>query len=181
MLLSHPGMRKEIKSAAEAIRQNLVLSRNIVFICTHNSRRSQFAAFWAQYWADQLGVNFAFFSAGTEKTTVYPAVIDALQMLGVPVEKTEEKYTAQTSTRRIFLFSKTLGDDSLPELFHAITTCSEADENCPFIPQAISRSHLPYEDPKWSDGQMNEAEIYIQKSLEIKNDMLDLISLLNSK
>jgi protein-tyrosine-phosphatase len=181
MLLSHSGMRKEIKSAADAIRQNIGASRNIVFICTHNSRRSQFAAFWAQYWADMQGLNFAFFSAGTEKTTVYPAVIDALKKTGIPVEKSEEKHTAQTTTRCISLFSKTLGDDSIPKSFHAITTCSEADENCPFIPQAVTRFHLPYEDPKWSDGQRNEGDVYAQKCLEIKNDMAHFISLLNSK
>jgi arsenate reductase len=174
-------MRKELQTIVETIRESRSACKNVVFICTHNSRRSQLAAFWAQYWADMQGLNFAFFSAGTEKTTVYPTVIDALKKMGIPVEKSEEKYTAHTSTRCISLFSKTIGDSSLPELFHAITTCSEADENCPFIPQAITRFHLPYEDPKWSDGQRNEGEVYAQKSHEIKNDMADFISLLNSK
>lgn len=173
-------MRKELHKIVEAIRESHSTCKNVVFICTHNSRRSQFAAFWAQYWADQLDLNFTFFSAGTEKTVVYPAVLEALEKTGVTVEKTEENSIAQTSTQHIPLFSKTIEDATLPELFHAVTTCSEADENCPFIPQAISRSHLPYEDPKWSDGHSEEADVYIQKSREIKNDMKNLLIELKS-
>jgi len=48
-----------------------------------------------------------------------------------------------------------------------ITTCDSADENCPFIPEAIHRFHLPYTDPKHSDNTPNQSETYLKTNKEI--------------
>ena len=52
-----------------------------------------------------------------------------------------------------------------------ITTCNNADENCPFIPEAIQRFHLPYTDPKHSDGSPEQEETYLKTSREIAAEM----------
>lgn len=168
-------MRIEIENAAQAIGSSSDACKNIVFICTHNSRRSQLAAFWAQYWADELGMDYSFFSAGTEKTSVYPTILDALEHMNISIDRVGDSFVAYTSKRKVPLFSKTLEDPTLPKQYHAITTCSDADENCPFLPEAVTRSHIPYEDPKWSDGHNEELEVYSQNSEIIRNEMRELL------
>ena len=60
---------------------------DLVFICTHNSRRSQLAQIWAQRIADDLGLNFVrCHSAGTERTAFHPNAIAALVNRGFVVE-----------------------------------------------------------------------------------------------
>jgi len=168
-------MRAEIANAAQVIRSSTEACKNIVFICTHNSRRSQLAAFWAQFWVDELGMDYSFFSAGTEKTSVYPTIIEALAQMNILIDRIGNNYVASTSKQKVQLFSKTLEDPSLPAQFHAINTCSDANENCPFLPEAVTRSHVPYEDPKWSDGRNEELEVYSQKSEVIRNEMKELL------
>ena len=48
-----------------------------------------------------------------------------------------------------------------------LTTCNNADKNCPFIPEAIHRFHLPYVDPKHSDKTSIQDETYLKTSAVI--------------
>ena len=50
-------------------------------------------------------------------------------------------------------------------------TCSEADENCPFVPGASKRISLYYEDPKISDGSGEESKVYGERSFQIAQEM----------
>ena len=50
-------------------------------------------------------------------------------------------------------------------------TCSQAAENCPFVPGAEIRIAIPFEDPKVNDGSAQELEHYQQKSKEIATEM----------
>lgn len=168
-------MRAEIPSIAQNLKSNPGI-QNLVFVCTHNSRRSHFAAVWAQFWAFRLQLDIKCFSAGTEKTRVFPAVVQSLQNSGLDIVHGGEEYIWNFGSNSIPLFSKTLTHSSLPEKYHVITTCADAEENCPFIPEAISRSHLPYTDPKWSDGTLSEKDSYQKKCMEINSDMRDLMS-----
>ena len=51
-------------------------------------------------------------------------------------------------------------------------TCSDADANCPFIPHAMKRFKLFYEDPKVSDGTAQQTAIYAERCLQIATEML---------
>ncbi|MDE0980305.1 MAG: hypothetical protein OSA78_09945, partial [Flavobacteriales bacterium] len=65
---------------------------HIVFICTHNSRRSQLAQVWAQCIADDLDLNFVrCHSAGTEQTSFHPNAIQALEDRGFVVKQLDGK------------------------------------------------------------------------------------------
>jgi arsenate reductase len=60
------------------------------------------------------------------------------------------------------MFSKTYDDSSSPHTdFAAVMTCSHADENCPFIASASHRYHLPFVDPKSSDGSSHQEAAYL--------------------
>ena len=51
-------------------------------------------------------------------------------------------------------------------------TCSQADEACPFVPGAVLRLSLPYDDPKEADGTAQEASRYDERSKHIATEML---------
>ena len=153
---------------------------DLVFICTHNSRRSQLAQIWAQRIADDLGLNFVrCHSAGTERTAFHPNAIAALVNRGFVVESRRmgmheiHEVSGPNGGGSIPCFSKTLEDSSLPQKgFIAITTCDDADRACPVISGSLCRLALPYSDPKVSDDTPNALETYARRSDEIAIEML---------
>ena len=68
-------------------------------------------------------------------------------------------------------FSKLYNDTENKHPFIAITTCSSADENCPYIAEAIHRLHVPYVDPKVSDNTPQMESKYLATSKEIAAEM----------
>ena len=57
----------------------------VVFICTHNSRRSQMSQVWAQTAAAYYGVRVEAFSGGTEATAFNPRAVAALKRAGFEI------------------------------------------------------------------------------------------------
>jgi|TARA_R100000479_G_scaffold33554_1_gene13779 arsenate reductase len=151
----------------------------IVFICTHNSRRSHLAQIWMQALAYYHGVNlFYSYSAGTEKTAVYPSVIDTLKSSGFLTEQLSKddnpvyavKFDDNESA--VIVFSKELASNFNPKSeFAAIMTCSQADEGCPFIAGAEKRIPITYEDPKAFDNTDEEEAKYKERSLQIATEL----------
>jgi arsenate reductase (thioredoxin) len=150
---------------------------NLTFICTHNSRRSQFGQVWAKIAAAYYGFDLGkiqTYSGGTEATACNPRTVSALQRVGVKIEKVNEisapatvannpRYEAYFAekTQPFFLFSKKYDDEQNPQKdFCAILVCSQADEACPMVFGADKRIYHGYEDPKQSDGTAEENKIY---------------------
>ena len=75
----------------DALAAEIAAGRNeVVFICTHNSRRSHFAQLWAQAAAFHCGLNdVRTFSGGTEVTAFNPRAIASLERMGWQVATTE--------------------------------------------------------------------------------------------
>jgi hypothetical protein len=183
-LRNTPERRGVLDAFSLAIREVRSSSKyssvHVVFICTHNSRRSQLAQVWAQCIADDLNLGFLIcHSAGTERSTFHPHAIEALVNRGFVFEK---ERNAAIEGHRVFwkrsglpmlCFSKTLEDLSLPkEGFIAVTTCDDADRECPFIQGATHRISLPFVDPKVGDDGANAAKLYAERSDEIANQLL---------
>ena len=147
------------------------------FICTHNSRRSVLAQVWAQTAAHFFGVmEISCYSGGTEATAVYPMIIQTLREAGVEMDQETEGsnplYKANLNGVEMELFSKVYSHPSNPQKeIIAIMTCSHADENCPFIPGAVERFALTYDDPKISDGTPEQTQVYFDRSMQIANEM----------
>ncbi len=162
------------KSANQAI--------NLNFICTHNSRRSQFSQVWAQVAADYYSVEINSFSGGVEVTACNERAIKSLERFGFKVETSGSDNPIvsvdwDSSNKGLQLFSKLFDDDSNPsENFAAIMTCSHADENCPFIPGAEIRIPIRYNDPKHFDDSPLEAAMYDCRSFEIASEMMYIFS-----
>jgi arsenate reductase len=144
------------------------------FICTHNSRRSQFSQIWAQTAAAFFAIDVECFSGGVELTAFNERAVASILRCGFKVEKEGEinpKYSVyyETKSKPIVAFSK-LFDDT-PSPFAAVMTCAHADENCPFIPAAECRIPVRYDDPKAFDDTALEAEKYDERSIQIASEM----------
>ncbi len=164
---------------------------HLVFICTHNSRRSQFAQVWAEVAAHKYDLDrVRSWSAGTEATAVAGPVIAALEAQGFRMDgagdydaegnaiQTEYLVNYDDEVSPVHLYSKTIEEPDNPAGdFAAIMVCSDADENCPFVPGAAIRFSLPYEDPKVSEGTADEAKTYQARSHAIAREMLYMMEL----
>ena len=112
--------------------------KRALFLCTHNSARSQMAEGLLRALA---GDRFEAMSAGTEATHVRPLAVRAMEEIGVDISEQE---------------SKTL-ERYLKESFdYVITVCDDANEACPFFPGASERLHWSFEDPSRAEGSKEE-------------------------
>lgn len=148
---------------------------NLVYICTHNSRRSHFGQVWAHVAADYYQVkNVNTFSGGTEATAFHTNAIQALRRVGFIIKQVT---TGNNPVYHVFhdeeakpgiCFSKTYDDPHNPhDHFAAIMTCSDAEENCPFIPGVELRIGTTYDDPKLFDGTPLQDEKYDEQCKQI--------------
>jgi arsenate reductase (thioredoxin) len=61
----------------------------LIFICTHNSRRSHISQIWAQVAAAYYGIsNVVSYSGGTEATAFNPRAVQAMEKVGFKIVKT---------------------------------------------------------------------------------------------
>lgn len=115
--------------------------KNIMFLCTGNSCRSQMAEGWARkYWGEEFNV----FSAGTKKHGMNERAMKVMKEAGV-----------DTSSH----FSKTT--EELPKVTfdYVVTVCDHAHENCPYFPGG-KIVHVGFQDPPALTKNMtNEEEI----------------------
>lgn len=158
------------------------------FICTHNSRRSHLAQICTQTAANYYEIeDIETYSGGTEATAFNPRAVDAVERAGFEVknpggENPRYKVSFSNDLKPMICFSKKFDDDFNPDKnFAAIMTCSDADENCPFVPGAEFRKPITYTDPKEADGTDREAEVYNERCRQIAKEMLYMMNLVRSK
>lgn len=157
----------------------------LVYICTHNSRRSHYGQIWAGVAAAYYGIpQVETYSGGTEETAFNERAVAASERLGFNIEKTTEGtnpvyqvYFAD-DTAPITAFSKKFDSDANPKAgFCAVMTCNSADKNCPVVFGASARVATPYEDPKAFDGTPEESAMYEARSKQIALETLYVFSL----
>ena len=106
----------------------------VLFLCTHNSSRSQMAEGFLRAQAPE-GYEVA--SAGTEKRSVHPLAIRAMAERGIDISgHTSKLYSDLPPSRWDYL----------------ITVCDDANERCPFVPGTMTRLHWSFEDPSQATG-----------------------------
>jgi len=156
---------------------------NINFICTHNSRRSQLGQVWSFFAANYFNLPINALSGGTEVTAFHRNTVETLTQTGfkfdvVEFSHTNPLYKISFSDEKPSLlgFSKLYDHHENTAPYFVLTTCNNADENCPFIPEAIERFHVPYVDPKHSDGTPNQSETYLNTSRIIAAQMYFLFN-----
>ena len=158
----------------------------LVYVCTHNSRRSHFGQIWAAVAADYHGVkNVSTFSGGTEATAFNPNAIEALIGLGFEITTSDVSSNPRYDVdfgglNASICFSKVYDDTNNPSSnFATIMTCGDAEENCPFIPGVELRIGTTYDDPKAFDGTEQQNEKYTERALQIGLETLYVFSKIN--
>ena len=157
---------------------------DLIFICTHNSRRSHLSQIWAQTAAHFYGFkNVKTYSGGTESTAFNPRAVHALEKAGFEIEKKTGgdnpvyMVTYSSMDPTIKAFSKKFSHQQNPQQgFCAVLTCSQADDACPFVPGAEERIAIPYDDPKAFDGTDQEEPQYDERCRQIAREMLYIFS-----
>ena len=146
------------------------------FICTHNSRRSQFCQFWATFFYNYYNVKCEVFSGGTVQTKVNKSVISVIKDYGFNIsfeDSSNPIYSIKFKKLNLGnYFSKLYFDFENPKSeFAAIMTCSDAENNCPLIEGAEIKFFLQYEDPKKYDKTKIEKTGYKKTSEKIASEM----------
>jgi len=114
------------------------MKKRILFLCTHNSCRSQMAEGLVNHY---LGDRFQAFSAGNEATRVNPLACQVLAELGIDISSH---------------YSKTLDEFSGQLFDHVITLCGSAKEQCPLFFGGVQPVHLGFDDPSRLAGTPEE-------------------------
>lgn len=154
------------------------------FICTHNSRRSQFGQAWANVAAAFYGIqNVTSFSGGTEATAANIRCMKALEragfLLNIHEQSNNPKYLLKftEADQGTIFFSKKFNDSANPtKNFAAIMVCSQADEACPFVAGAEKRFAIPYSDPKVADNTPQETQVYDERCRQIAREVFYIFS-----
>ena len=114
------------------------LVQRILFICTHNSARSQMAEAILK---EKYGDRFDVVSAGTKPTRVNPFAIEVLHEINIDISKAQ---------------SKNVNEFIAQEFDLVVTVCDSAKEDCPFFPGAKQYDHRNFVDPSLPDDSDEE-------------------------
>ena len=127
------------------------MKKNVLFICIHNSARSQMAeAFLNQI----CGKEFEASSAGIEPGRLNPIVVEVMKEAGVDISGNQ--------TKAVFDYFKS------GKIFaYVITVCDEASaERCPIFPGVTTRLHWGFPDPSGFQGTREEK---LAKTREVRD------------
>jgi len=117
------------------------MKKKVLFVCIHNSARSQMAeAFLNDLCGEQLDA----YSAGIEPGNLNPIVVEAMQEIGIDISRNQ--------TKAVFDMLK-----SGKSFACVITVCDETSaERCPVFPGVTTRLHWSFPDPSALQGSHDE-------------------------
>ncbi len=110
----------------------------VLFICTHNSARSQMAEGLLRH---LHGDRFEALSGGVSPTHVHPAAVDVMAEIGIDIAGRHATHTDALAKDRFE---------------YVITVCDQAKKTCPVFPGAAHRLHWSLPDPSQEDGDKNQ-------------------------
>lgn len=116
-----------------------VLPMRVLFLCTHNSSRSQMAEGLLRARGRK---GYEVFSAGTQPGIVHPLAIKVMREIGIDISTHRAKGIEEFATQ--------------PRMDLVITVCDEAAEACPFFPNTRKQVHWGFPDPSRAIGSEEE-------------------------
>jgi len=130
----------------------------VLFVCVHNSARSQMAeALLKELGGEEYHVE----SAGFEPSSVNPLAVETMRQIGIDISRNE--------THSVFDFFK---EGRLYE--YVITVCDDTDESrCPIFPGITERLHWPFPDLAALSGSQEEK---LTQAAEIRDEIKERIS-----
>ena len=130
--------------------------KNIMFLCTGNSCRSQMAEGWARkFWGHEFNV----YSAGTKKHGMNERAMKVMKEAGVEISSH---------------YSKTI--DELPKVTfdYVVTVCDHAHENCPYFPGG-KIVHVGFQDPPALTREMKDEEEILTVYRRVRDEIHETI------
>lgn len=142
------------------------MKKNIMFLCTGNSCRSQMAeGLCRHFWGQKFNV----YSAGTKKHGMNERAVKVMKEIGIDISSH---------------YSKTVEELPRIEFDYVITVCDSARETCPYFPGGRI-IHVGFQDPPALTKDMTNNEeiltIYRRIRDEIEEAVKNLPSLLGEK
>src|SRR4029434_5699093 len=124
------------------------MKRTVLYVCIHNSARSQMAEAWLNHLCGEV---FEAHSAGLEPGTLNPLVVASMEDVGIDISRNETKSVLD------FVKAGTL-------FAYVITVCDEASaERCPIFVGVTKRLHWSFPDPSQLTGNIEEKRRRIAK------------------
>jgi arsenate reductase len=135
----------------------MAMKKRVLFLCIHNSARSQMAA---EFLKQMAGDTFEVESAGFEPGTLNPLAIKAMRAVGIDISRNK--------TQSVFdLFKGGV------RFTYVITVCDEATaERCPIFPGVTTRLHWSFADPSSFTGSDEER---LQKTIAVRDEIRDRV------
>jgi len=125
----------------------------VLFVCIHNSARSQMAEALLKHHGKK---NFEVESAGLEPGKLNPLAVSALQKMNIDISDNETNSVFDFITQK-------------REYNFVITVCDESSSvRCPYFPGDCERLHWSFEDPSSLTGTHSEK---LRKTIEIRNEI----------
>lgn len=130
------------------------MKERVLFICIHNSARSQMAEGLLR---SLYGERYEVISAGTEPGEVNPNAIEVMKEIGIDISNH---------------YSKNVKDFINEDFDYVVTVCGGARETCPFFPGGKKQLHKGFEDPSSFSGNKEEV---LAKFREIRDNLKEWI------
>jgi arsenate reductase len=129
------------------------MKQKVLFVCIHNSARSQMAEAWLNYNCRDY---FEAQSAGLEPGNLNPLVVQVMTEVGIDI--------SQKKTQSVFDVFK-----SGRHFSYVITVCDETSaERCPIFPGIGYRLHWGFPDPSTATGTHQEK---LQQARRIRDEI----------
>jgi arsenate reductase len=129
------------------------MKKNVIFVCIHNSARSQIAEAYLKHFA---GEKYEVRSAGLEPGKLNPVVVKAMALDGIDISG----HTTNSVDEFI---------DGHIKFDFVVTVCDEtAAEACPFFPGQGTRLHWGFQDPSSLSGTEEEK---LARTIQIRDQI----------
>lgn len=140
----------------------MTAKKNIMFLCTGNSCRSQMAeGFARQIWGEEFDV----FSAGTRKHGMNERAMKVMKEAGVDISKH---------------FSKTVEELPAVQFDYVVTVCDAAKETCPYFPGG-KIIHIGFQDPPALTKNMTDENEILDIYRRVRDEIHSAIKNLKAK
>jgi arsenate reductase len=133
--------------------------KRVLFICTHNSARSQMAEGLINH---DLAGKVQAFSAGTEPSSVHPLAVTVMKEVGIDISRHR---------------SKSIDEFADEKFDFVITLCDHAAESCPIFFGGVQRIHMGFPNPAAVSGSKEEKLAAFRKVRDqIREEVADFLS-----
>jgi len=130
------------------------MKKKVLFICTHNSARSQMAEGLMNH---LYGSKYAAFSAGTKPSLVNPYAIKLMAEIGIDISRNR---------------SKGIEEFQGMNFDYVVTVCDNAKETCPFFPGGREYLHKSFDDPSGVEGEGDAMLVAFRKTRDELRDWI---------